>query len=150
MARSSGRLSGSYRKCECGYIWKTRDDFLRDKKLKIVGYQPDFINHKYNHFLFQHAAKGCGQFFGVRASDFHDLREKECANELCFAKEECPGYCKNTVDLRVCSVNCRNASDRIVAAKIRSRRILRKLKPVASVAGDRLLRQGGRAKARYK
>ncbi|RJP71842.1 MAG: hypothetical protein C4532_06955 [Candidatus Abyssobacteria bacterium SURF_17] len=132
MARSSGKQSASYRTCECGHAWKTRDDFLRDKNVKIVGYQPDFVNHKYNHFLFQHTMKGCGQFLGVRASDFQELREKECANELCFAKEQCPGYCKNTLDLRVCSVNCRNASDRMVATKIRTRRILRRLRPARS------------------
>jgi hypothetical protein len=127
MARSSGRRSNSYRTCECGRAWKTRDDFLRDRKVRIIGYQPDFVNRRYNHFLFQHAMKGCGRYLGVRASDFQDLREKECTGDLCFAKEECPGYCKNTLDLRVCSVNCRNASDRMVASRIRTRRVLRRL-----------------------
>jgi hypothetical protein len=116
-----------YRHCTCGKVWKTRDDLLRDAKVKLVGYQPDFVNRKYNHFLFQHGVRGCGQYFGIRASDFADLREKECSNELCTGKENCPGYCLNTLDLRICSVTCRNASDRVLAARIRDRRVLRGL-----------------------
>lgn len=124
-----------FRRCQCGQKWKTRDDFLHDRKVKIVGYQPDFVTKKYNHFLFQHRAKSCGQFFGVRASDFGELREKECPNELCAGQEGCPGYCMNTFDLRVCSVTCRNASDRRLASKLRSRRILRSLKSAAGARG---------------
>ena len=131
----------AYRKCDCGETWKTRDAFLRDRNVKIIGYQPDFVNHKYNHFLFQHKAKGCGQFFGVRASDFSDLRAKECPNELCFGHDECPGYCTDTSDLRVCSVTCRNASDRLIASKIRTRRILQKLKSASSAAKARKKKQ---------
>lgn len=125
----------NYRTCDCGKTWKTRNAFLRDKAVKIIGYQPDFVNHKYNHFLFHHRAKGCGVFFGVRASDFSDLREKGCPNELCFGHDECPGYCMDTFDMRVCSVTCRNATDRVIASKIRSRRILGKLK--SSTAGTK-------------
>jgi hypothetical protein len=126
-----------YRKCSCGETWATRDELLRDKSVRIVGYQPDFVNHKYNHFLFQHRAKSCGEFFGIRASDFSDLREKDCPDGLCLGKEDCPGYCHDTFDLRVCSVTCRNASDRLLASKIRSRRILRKLRSVAADAQRR-------------
>ena len=129
----SGAERSIFRKCDCGESWKTRNAFLRDKHVKIVGYQPDLISHKYNHFLFQHKAKGCGRFFGVRASDFSDLRQEKCANELCMGQAKCPGYCLNTLDLRVCSVTCRNASDRVLASKIRNRRILRNLK--AAIAG---------------
>jgi hypothetical protein len=111
--------------------------------VKIVGYQPDFVTGKYNHFLFQHRANSCGQLFGVRASDFGDLRGKECPNELCVGQEGCPGYCMNTFDLRVCSVTCRNASDRMLASKLRSRRILRSLK---SAAADARRRDRGKTK----
>ncbi len=123
----SKKQRSEFRKCECGRIWETRDTFLRDKNVKIVGYQPDFINRKYNHFLFQHATKRCGRYLGVRASDFADLRERECPAGVCVGKDGCPGYCLNTFDLRVCSVTCRNAVDRRLAAKIRNRRILREL-----------------------
>jgi hypothetical protein len=50
--------------------------------VKIVGYQPDFVNHKYNHFVFFHRTKSCGQVFGIRASYFSDLREGKCPKEL--------------------------------------------------------------------
>ena len=117
-----------FTKCSCGHAWKTRDDFLKDKKARIIGYQPDFVTHKYNHFLFHHRTKGCGRFFGVRASAFSDLRQKDCPNELCIGHKDCPGYCTDTFDLRVCSVTCRNASDRELASRIKRRRILRSLK----------------------
>jgi len=126
----------TFKKCDCGKTWKTRDEFLRDKLVKIVGYQPDFVNRKYNHFLFRHRAKSCGQLLAVRASAFSDLREKGCPNELCAGKENCPRYCMNTLDLRVCSVACRNATDRALAAKIGSRRILRSIFPTVAPAPD--------------
>jgi hypothetical protein len=131
---SRKKKGAEYRKCDCGESWKTRDALLHDKTVKIIGYQPDFVNHKYNHFLFQHKAKGCGAFFGVRASDFKDLREKECPNDLCFGHDECPGYCMDTSDLHICSVTCRNASDRLIASKIKTRRILQKLKAASAGA----------------
>ena len=118
-----------FKECSCGKKWKTRNSFLQDKKVKIVGYQPDVINHKYNHFLFFHRTKDCGQFFGVRASEFSDLRDGQCPKELCMGQEDCPGYCMDTLDLRVCSVACRNATDREVAARISKRRLLRSLEP---------------------
>jgi hypothetical protein len=140
------KKAGGYRTCVCGHTWKTREKFLADRNVTIVGYQPDFVNHKYNHFLFKHRAKGCGEFFGVRASDFNDLREAGCPSGLCFGKEPCPGYCKETGNLRVCSVTCRNASDRIVASKIRRRRALIEFGKV--VAGGRRKAAGKRTAAR--
>ncbi|UCD56988.1 MAG: hypothetical protein JSV16_14405 [Candidatus Hydrogenedentota bacterium] len=137
-----------FRKCDCGQTWKTRDEFLHDRNVKIVGYQPDFVNHRYNHFLFHHRAKSCGQYLGVRASDFSDLREKECVDDLCIGQEQCPGYCTDTLDLRICSVTCRNASDRMIASKIRSRRILRTLR--SAVAGAERRKQTGRKSARTR
>lgn len=130
-----------FKTCDCGKGWSTRDDFLRDRFVKILGYQPDFVNHKYNHFLFQHRIKKCGGFLAVRASDFADLREKACPNELCAGTENCPGYCMNTLDLRVCSVACRNANDREVAARLSSRRILRSLFPVVEQVPGRSSRR---------
>jgi hypothetical protein len=114
-----------FKSCDCGRSWKTREEFLKDGKVKIVGYQPDLVNHKYNHFVFFHRIKDCGRFFGIRASDFSDLRDGRCPKELCMGQEDCPGYCTDTLDLRVCSVACRNATDRAVAAKISKRRLLR-------------------------
>ncbi|RJP22738.1 MAG: hypothetical protein C4520_07725 [Candidatus Abyssobacteria bacterium SURF_5] len=118
-----------FKTCDCGRKWKTRNEFLQDKSVKIAGYQPDFINGTYNHFLFQHRAKGCGGFLAVRASDFADLREEPCSAHLCTGHENCPGYCMNTLDLRVCSVACRNAADRQVASKLGNRRLMRALFP---------------------
>lgn len=140
------KKKAAYRLCDCGKGWNTRDALLRDKEMRIVGYQPDFVNHKYNHFLFQHRAKGCGEFMAIRASDFSDLREKECPDDLCFGKNDCPGYCTDTFDLRVCSVTCRNASDRSIASKIRSRRILKSLqKSVDGARRGKTKRQPARA-----
>jgi hypothetical protein len=121
-----------FKKCDCGSSWKTRDDFFGDGKVKIVGYQPDLVNHKYNHFVFFHRTKECGQFFGIRASHFSDLRNGECPKELGMGMEECPGYCTDTLDLRICSVACRNATDREVAARISKRRLLRSMGPTGN------------------
>jgi hypothetical protein len=121
-----------FEECSCGKKWKTRDGFLRDKSVKIVGYQPDLINHRYNHFLFFHRLKSCGQFFGIRASEFKDLRTGKCPKELNMGQEDCPGYCTDTMDLRVCSVACRNATDREVAARISRRRLLKRIGTAAT------------------
>lgn len=123
-----------FKTCDCGKKWAGRNEFLLDKMVKIVGYQPDFVNGKYNHFLFQHKTKNCGAFLAARATDFADLREQPCPKELCAGHENCPRYCMNTLDLRVCSVACRNANDRALAAKMANRRILRRLFPTFSAA----------------
>ncbi len=128
---SAKKKMQEFRKCDCGQVWKTRDEFLDDKKVKLVGYQPDFVNHKYNHFLFFHRAKECSQFLGVGASEFSDLRDVDCPRQLCLGREECPGYCTDSLDLRVCSVACRNASDRELAARISKRRLLRSMEATA-------------------
>ncbi len=125
-----------FKKCTCGKPWNTRDDFLRDKYVKIIGYQPDFISRKYNQFLFQHKTKGCNEFLAVRSSAFADLRERACPDEVCAGKKDCPGYCMNTLDLRICSVACRNATDRELATRISSRRILRTLFPAVAPTGS--------------
>ena len=119
----------NFKTCDCGKSWKTRDELVRDRSVKIVGYQPDFVSRKFNHYLFQHTVKSCGAFLAVRASAFDDLREKDCPKEVCAGKEGCPRYCMNTLDLRVCSITCRNANDRALAAKMADRRLLRKLFP---------------------
>lgn len=126
----------NFKECDCGRSWKTRDDFFADGKVKIVGYQPDFVNHKYSHFLFFHRAKDCGQFFGIRASEFDDLRQGKCPKELGMGMEECPGYCTDTLDLRVCSVACCNATDREVAARLSKRRLLRNVGPTKMGPAD--------------
>ncbi len=136
-----------FRKCDCGHTWKTREEFLRDKKVKIVGYQPDFVNHRYNHFLFFHRLKECGLFFGVRASEFDDLREGKCPKELGMGLEDCPGYCTDMLDLRVCSVACRNAVDRELAARISKRRLLRN---IGTAGGDSEQPRNSGAKKRKK
>ena len=136
-----------FRKCDCGQSWETRDEFLQDKMVKIIGYQPDFVSRKYSHFLFFHRAKGCGGFIGIRASEFGDLRETAYPKDLCFGEEDCPGYCTDTLDLRVCSVACRNATDREVAARISRRRILRRMKPATE---GRRPKSGAKKKAAEK
>lgn len=138
-----------FKTCDCGRSWRTRESFLKDGKVKIVGYQPDLVNHKYNHFVFFHRTKECGQFFGIRASDFSDLRDGRCPKELCMGQKDCPGYCTDMLDLRVCSVACRNATDREVAAKISKRRLLRDMGPldITPEASVKTRKKKGKARA---
>lgn len=101
---------------ECAYTWKTRDDFLEDPFVCLVGFQINFKETESGHYLFNHILEGnrCDTTLAVGVEPFLSLHKGPMFNEIKFGSLECEGHCKNVEDLSLCPVECKNA----VARKI--------------------------------
>jgi hypothetical protein len=72
----------------CNQEWLTRDDFLSDPKIKLLGYQVNFDELTLGAVLFNHEI--CFDTLGVMVKDFADLRTGPVFRERKFGSEECP------------------------------------------------------------
>ena len=53
------RDSNTFKRCPmCSFRWETRDSFLEDPDIDLVGYQISFEDLVAGHFLFNHTCKG--------------------------------------------------------------------------------------------
>jgi hypothetical protein len=99
-----------FRKCSnCTYEWKTRNDFLEDPDVKIIGYQANFEALKAGLFFFNHS---CGTTIALFAELFTDLYQGPIFQERQTNGDDCPGYCMNKDDLEPCPSMCECASVR--------------------------------------
>ena len=93
-----------FRSCsKCGDVWETREVFLTDENLRIIGYQPHFQELKLGLFLFN---LRCGTTLSLRAEDFLDLYEGTVFTERLQDTPACPGYCLHQSELRPCPAQC--------------------------------------------
>jgi len=110
--------TGFFKKCsKCHWNWISRDIFLEDPNLKIIGYQTNFLNLELGAFLFNHS---CGTTMSILAKDFVDLYHGPVYRERAVGSETCPGFCLRKEELRPCEVNCECAYLRKVATVIQS------------------------------
>ena len=59
--------SNPFKQCPCcTHTWQTRDEFLGDENLRLIGYQPDFDSLEFGLFLFTHEVKSCGSSLAMR------------------------------------------------------------------------------------
>ncbi len=82
----------------------SRDDFLSDPEIKLLGYQVDFDELKLGIILFNHEV--CFDTLGVRVADFADLQSGPVFREKKNGSEDCPGYCLHECNLSPCPVQC--------------------------------------------
>ena len=87
----------------CGFIWKSREAFLTDKNIKLIGYQPHFQDLKIGLFLFDHS---CETTLSIQARNFFDLYDGPIFTEKLKGTRECPRYCLNKNELRSCKLKC--------------------------------------------
>ena len=93
-----------FKKCPmCGYAWSTRDDFLRDPALELIGYQVNFEKLTLGFFLFNHSCKAT---LGIHAGDFSDLYKGPVFHDRATGSKECPGYCLLEHELLPCPARC--------------------------------------------
>ncbi len=87
----------------CKHIWKTRNDFLDDPDVRIVGYQVHFEELTGGLFLFNHSEQAT---MTVRAGEFIDLYNGPMFADRLTGADECPGYCLKECELRPCPNKC--------------------------------------------
>jgi hypothetical protein len=97
-------LSFIFKKCPCcGFEWKRRDDFLKDKAVEIIGYQANFDALQLGLFLFNHT---CGTTLAYRVDGFRDLYAGPIYTERHTGGPECLGYCLHRDELKMCPAKC--------------------------------------------
>ena len=109
-----------FKKCSiCENVWDTRDDFLGDSTLELIGYQVDFTDLRAGYFLFNHT---CKTTLAIHAGEFFDLYEGPVFEDRKTGGEECPGYCLRQSELGSCPAACECAFVREIIGLIENRR----------------------------
>jgi hypothetical protein len=111
-------VGDSVKQCTCcGYVWRTRDAFLGDPQLEIVGYQANFDDLLLGLFLFNHRA--CGSTIAVPAELFRDLYEGPVYSHRATGTADCPTYCLHKSELAPCPAKCECAYVREILQIVR-------------------------------
>ncbi len=105
---------GPFRACGmCHKQWATRQDFIADPKLRLLGLQAVPHHADGNLLVFEH---DCGTTVSVLAWRLRDLLPAEDRGEeglpLLYGSEGCKGYCTRLEELSACDRSCSNARDR--------------------------------------
>jgi len=96
-----------FKQCPCcENTWTTREMFLSDPAIEIVGYQVKFDELELGHFLFNHHVDGCGTTMAVEAGYLKDLYDGPIYSEPLTNTDQCLEYCLNKYDLRPCTAEC--------------------------------------------
>jgi hypothetical protein len=109
----------AFKKCPyCSYAWPTREAFLCDPELTLVGYQVNFKKLTAGLFLFNHACKGTT--LAVKALDFQDLYHGPVFTQRLTGSQVCGGHCLHQDDLEPCPECCECSFVRAILQKIRT------------------------------
>ncbi len=100
----------------CNSVWETRDKFLSDAGVALIGYQVFFEDLQAGLFLFNHS---CGTTMGIEAGFFFDLHDGPIFRERAAGTKECGGHCLYKDDLDPCPARCDCAFARNVLQKVR-------------------------------
>ncbi|UCG05207.1 MAG: hypothetical protein JSV83_14935 [Desulfobacterales bacterium] len=101
----------------CEYPWLSREEFLRDPNITLVGYQVNFEELELGLFLFNHET--CRTTMAIRAGLFKDLYKGPVFKERQTGFEQCPEYCLHQDILDICREKCECAYVREVLQKVR-------------------------------
>ena len=99
----------------CGSEWLTREDFLSDPAVRIIGYQANFVVLEKGLFLFNHS---CQSTLSVEVRAFSDLYDGPVFEKRLTGSDSCEGYCLHRNNLRPCPQECECAYVRQVIGLI--------------------------------
>jgi hypothetical protein len=109
----------SFKKCPgCHLIWESRDQFLVDPDITLIGYQVNYNALQLGLFLFNH--KICKTTLALYARDFKSLSPGPIYKQQKINSEECPDYCLHESILEPFPVKCECAYVRDIMHKIRN------------------------------
>ena len=91
----------------CKTPWFSRNEFLANDNIEIVGYQVNFGDLRLGLFLFNHLT--CQSTIGVPAGLFKDLHDGPVFSKCLAGSEQCPGYCMSREVLQPCQNRCEGA-----------------------------------------
>jgi hypothetical protein len=111
----------SFKVCpKCQYEWKTRDDFLKDPFISLIGLMADDDDYQMGAYLFDHRLPGnrCSTTLALYVNNFLDLYDGPDYKDLKAGSEECSGFCAKVDALERCNNKCRNAIAREIMHKV--------------------------------
>lgn len=106
----------------CGQKWDSRDLFLKDPYVKLVGYQVNFNILETGLFLFEHSV--CKNTISFEVSAFTDLYKGPVFRKRQTGTESCPGYCLYKDNLIGCKEYCECAYVRSVMQILKHYRMI--------------------------
>jgi len=96
----------SFKQCNCGQVWGSREAFLSDSTVRLLGYQVDFEVLREGLFLFNHLTPQCRTTFSIPAGLFFDFYHGPIFKERLAGTEKCEGHCLRCDDLQRCPQKC--------------------------------------------
>jgi hypothetical protein len=109
---NSFKTTDNFKYCTCcQQSWSSRDDFLSDPQIKLIGYQPHFKNMQEGLFLFNHL--NCATTISVISDKFRDLytgpfyTDNKLSDQLNY--DDCPDFCLFKNKMHGCLQQCERA-----------------------------------------
>jgi len=105
---------------KCKYEWKTRDDFLCDPSISLIGFMASLKDFDKGSYLFNHVLTDnrCNSTLAIYVSSFLDLYDGPIFEDLKAGSKESSGHCARVEDVERCNAHCRNAVAREIMHKI--------------------------------
>ena len=80
----------------CGFRWESRESFLTDPSIAIIGYQACFTELTAGYFLFNHS---CAGTLAILVEAMLDLYHGPVYAEPMVGSSECPQHCLHEDEL---------------------------------------------------
>ena len=87
----------------CGFVWQSRNQFMTDKNISMMGYQVNFKDLAAGLFLFNHI---CRETFAMDVNTFKDLYKGFIFEGKATGSDVCPGFCLHKKELKPCPAKC--------------------------------------------
>jgi len=108
-----------FKQCStCGFKWATRDQFLEDPDVELVGYQVNFVELLAGFFLFNHS---CKTTLAIPVEPFEGFYDGPVFSKRATGTEQCPEYCLHEENLIPCPAQCECAFVREIIQLIKIR-----------------------------
>ena len=105
-----------FKTCQvCQRNWQTRQDFIADQEIFLIGYQANFVAVEKGVFLFNHS---CGGTLGLGVQVFADLHDGPVYTERKTGSDSCPKYCLHSSVLKSCPERCECAYVRKILERL--------------------------------
>jgi hypothetical protein len=109
-------MASDFKSCSlCHKSWPSREEFLSDGDVTLVGYQPDFEDLDLGTLVFNHVTPECGTTMEIEIESFADLYGGPIYETPLNGTDECHGHCLRIENLERCEQRCKNAWAREVA-----------------------------------
>jgi hypothetical protein len=95
----------NFKSCpSCDQSWKSREEFLADASLELVGYQVHFRQLEQGLFLFNHSS--CKSTISIQSGLFANLYKGPLYTKNITGSESCPEHCLAKNNLQACPEQC--------------------------------------------